>query len=130
MVTSILRMVTFMHAEGFFQDPTYKCVPTMMYTIVEASTYLIASCMPALRPLKRHIFGEQSLIKSAGSIFAKEPSQSSRTNGNFGAKTSDRVMHLKLMHKELPQTPEDHKRLTLHVENDGFSRLHDKSGYV
>ena len=122
-------MVTFMHAEGFFQDPTYKCVPTMMYTIVEASTYLIASCMPALRPLKRHIFGEHSFTKAVGSVLAR-PSQSSGTNGSFGARTSDRVMHLKVMQKELPQIPEDHKRLTLHVEINGFSRLHDKSGYV
>jgi len=129
MVTSILRMVTFMHAEGFFQDPTYKCVPTMMYTVVEASTYLIASCMPALRPLKRHIFGEHSFTKAIESVFAR-PSQSSRTDKSFGAKTSDRVMHLKVMQKELLQIPEDHKRLTLHAENDGFSRLHDKSGYV
>jgi hypothetical protein len=122
-------MVTFMHAEGFFQDPTYKCVPTMMYTIAEASTYLIASCMPALRPIKRHVCGDYSFIKAIGNLLPGNCA-GKRNNSSFGRRSSDKVVQLKVIHKGLPQTPEDHKRLTTYVENDGFTRLNDKHGFV
>ncbi|KAF2653332.1 hypothetical protein K491DRAFT_634041, partial [Lophiostoma macrostomum CBS 122681] len=52
LVTSILRTATFFE-EDLFKDPTYNCVRTITWTIVEPSVYLMAACMPSFRALKR-----------------------------------------------------------------------------
>lgn len=77
MIASILRMNTFIRAEGVQKDPSYKCVENVIYVIIEASTYLMAACMLALRPLKRHCFGDHSFTKQIESLFSKR----SKTTG-------------------------------------------------
>ncbi|KAF2464529.1 uncharacterized protein BDR25DRAFT_155204, partial [Lindgomyces ingoldianus] len=52
LVTCIIRMVNFFTTD-LFADPTYNCVATMTWTTVEPGVYLMAACMPSLRPLKR-----------------------------------------------------------------------------
>lgn len=89
MVTSILRLNTFIHAAELFKDPTYKCIATYTFTIAEAGTYLIAACMPSLRPLKRHLLPEHSFTAYLDSVIYKVGGSSrskSQSFGSFGKK--------------------------------------------
>lgn len=124
----MLRMGTFMHTEGFFQDPTWKCVPTMMYTIAEAGTYLIASCMPSLRPLKRHYFGDHSFARAVG--YVSQKSKHLRSSKSETRRASKTDVQLRVIDKGSMWTPEDNKKWTLHAEHDGFVRLNDKGNSV
>lgn len=62
-IMSILRMNTFIGAAELFKDPTYKCIPTFVFNIIEAGTYTIAACMPTLRPLKARLLPNHSFTK-------------------------------------------------------------------
>ncbi|KAF2438545.1 hypothetical protein P171DRAFT_491208 [Karstenula rhodostoma CBS 690.94] len=62
-VTSILRLDTFIHSAELLKDPTYKCIPTFTFVITEGGTYMIAACMPTLRPLKRRLLPNHSVTK-------------------------------------------------------------------
>jgi hypothetical protein len=127
MITSILRMVAFMKVEDFLRDPTYKCIPTMMYTIAEASTYLIASCMPALRPLKRHFFGDHSFTRSIGSYFNKN---SRGVFYSWRLKTSERDAQLNVQQKETVEMFKVEKDSNSHTESNGFMKLDSNSDLV
>ncbi|KAF2795477.1 hypothetical protein K505DRAFT_360124 [Melanomma pulvis-pyrius CBS 109.77] len=70
-IVTTLRIVNFMNASEILEDLTYRCIPAFMYTIAEASIYLIAAFMPTLQPLKRCIFGDHSIVKSFGSCLTK-----------------------------------------------------------
>jgi hypothetical protein len=138
MITSILRLITFMHAEGFFKDPTYKCIPTMVYTVVEASTYLIASCMPALRTLKRHYFVDHSFSRQIGTFFSKT---SKSTPPSFGTskswkkegwpkESSEGIVQLNELPKSASYIGYDRRVTISHGDNDGFYKLNGKTEYV
>jgi hypothetical protein len=64
-------MITFINAADLLKDPTYKCIPTFQFTIAEAGTYIIAACMPTLRPLKRRLFPEYSFTKLVDSTLKR-----------------------------------------------------------
>ena len=52
MIGAIIRFVLFMRT-NLVSDITWDSVPTMTWTTAEPSLYLIAACLPALRPLLR-----------------------------------------------------------------------------
>jgi hypothetical protein len=45
-----------MFTVDLFADITFNSVTIMIWTMVEPGTYLIAACMPSLRPLKQKLF--------------------------------------------------------------------------
>ncbi|KAH8691694.1 hypothetical protein GQ44DRAFT_695530 [Phaeosphaeriaceae sp. PMI808] len=69
-LTSILRTVNFFTID-FFVDPTYLATQTTIWTITEPGVYLIAACMPTLRPLKRIIFKDMSFTSMFTSLVEK-----------------------------------------------------------
>jgi hypothetical protein len=111
-----------MHASELFKDPTYKCIPTFTYTIAEAGTYLMAACMPTLRPLKRHILGDRSLSKTIASHIKK------RSGGSKGV-SSFRIGSLKpeVQSDSIRKTTSNESNAgtgsTLHLNNAGFLKL-------
>lgn len=72
-------------------DPTYKCILTFSYVIAEAGTYLIAACMPNLRPLKRRILPEHSFTKLVDSTLKKLSVKTSK-NYSFGSTKKSGVL--------------------------------------
>lgn len=50
MITAIIRMVFFFTTD-FFSDPTYIAATIMAWTMTEPGVYLIAACLPSLRPI-------------------------------------------------------------------------------
>ncbi|KAF2488732.1 hypothetical protein BU16DRAFT_432973, partial [Lophium mytilinum] len=59
-ITSVLRMLSFLNNTSLLNDFTYNSVSLTLFTIIEASTYFIAACMLSLRPFKRYIFKGKS----------------------------------------------------------------------
>ena len=61
MITAIIRFVEFQHAD-LFSDVSFKCVTTMIWTIIEPGMYQIAATLPTLRPvLKKTVTSLSSL---------------------------------------------------------------------
>ena len=54
MVTAILRFVVFFRTDFLF-DLTWYAVELSIWTAAESGLYLIAACLPSLRPLFKHI---------------------------------------------------------------------------
>ena len=63
-VGAIFRFVLFMRTD-LVSDITWDSVPTMTWTTAEPSLYLIAACLPALRPLLKD-FKKGTSIRSLG----------------------------------------------------------------
>jgi hypothetical protein len=66
-------MASFITTAEFGKDSTYNSIQLYQLVIAEGGTYLIASCMPTLRPLKRRLFPEYSftnLVDSTLKIFS------------------------------------------------------------
>jgi hypothetical protein len=55
-VSSCVRFAIFFQGDAF-KDPTWESVVLITWTVVEAGVYLIAACLPHLRPLILHVFG-------------------------------------------------------------------------
>ena len=53
LVSSIVRFTIFFQNEAFV-DGTWKSVDLMTWTLIEPGIYLIAACLPNLRPLWHH----------------------------------------------------------------------------
>ncbi|KAF2804406.1 uncharacterized protein BDZ99DRAFT_575408 [Mytilinidion resinicola] len=83
-VTSVLRMLSFLNDAQLLNDLTYNSIPTFIFTIIEAGVYLIAACMLSLRPLKRHIFKDKSFTKWVGSYLDRFSRGSSQGSISFG----------------------------------------------
>ena len=66
-VGCIARMVEFFTFE-LFDDPTFLCIRTQIWTIAELSGYLMAACMPSFRALKRKFLPNFSLSKLLSSV--------------------------------------------------------------
>ena len=49
-IPATVRIIMFFRI-NLFDDITYNAVPLMSWTIIEPSMYLIAACIPSLRPL-------------------------------------------------------------------------------
>jgi hypothetical protein len=125
-VTSILRMTTFFNAADLFKDPTFKCVPTFTYTIVEAGTYMIASCMPTLRPLKRHLFGQRSFTRSLRSFLAKRTKSTvARNSSDYKLEKRDRQPDK--INSTAPRVTVDQSCSSMHLSNAGFLKLDDEN---
>jgi hypothetical protein len=115
-----------MHASELFKDPTYKCIPTFTYTIAEAGTYLMAACMPTLRPLKRHIFGDRSFSKTIASHINKR-SGGSRGVSSFKIRSLKPEVQLDSIHMTTSNESDARTGSTLHLNNAGFLELDDQN---
>ena len=74
---------------AFFQrdpvgDPTWVSVELMMWTIIEVSVYLIAACLPTLRPLVVLVWDKESKIFSSKGDRSKGSNQNSSLAGKAG----------------------------------------------
>ncbi|KUJ13242.1 uncharacterized protein LY89DRAFT_672467 [Mollisia scopiformis] len=77
-ITAILRLVIFITID-VFQDITWLSIDIMTYTTAEPGVYLIAACLPSLRPLFKGIFKSKNFsIQSLRSLLFKK----TRTDGN------------------------------------------------
>jgi hypothetical protein len=88
-IASIARFIGFINSQNALKDPTWSSIPNYSLVIAEAGTYLIASCMPALRPLKHRFFPRHSFTKLIDSTLKILPSKgsygySSGSDGNMG----------------------------------------------
>ena len=68
MIGAIIRFVLFMRT-NLVSDITWDSVPTMTWTTAEPSLYLVAACLPALRPLLKEAL-QNSVFKSMTSRLA------------------------------------------------------------
>ena len=109
MITSILRFVTFFQTD-LFSDPTYLVIETMTWTCVEPGVYLIAACLPSLRPLVRPLFKDIDFSTVYGNI---------RSMGSKAFKT-----HRTRTDSPLPATKETSTDSSLRSSpRDGFTKL-------
>lgn len=65
-VTAIVRLAVFFTAD-MFADITWHCIEFLTWTTIEPGIYLIAACLPSLRPLFRKMFKDCDF----GSIWAQ-----------------------------------------------------------
>lgn len=65
-VTAIVRLAVFFTAD-MFADITWHCIEFLTWTTIEPGIYLIAACLPSLRPLFRKMFKDCDF----GSIWAR-----------------------------------------------------------
>jgi hypothetical protein len=56
-------MASFITTAEFGKDSTYNSIHLYQLVIAEGGTYLIASCMPTLRSLRRRFFPEYSFTR-------------------------------------------------------------------
>jgi hypothetical protein len=126
MIISILRLNTFVHELELFRDPTFNCIPNYMYTIAEAGTYLIVACMPSLRPLKRHVFGDSSLSKKIGTYICKQFGGSNGHN-SFGFRFRKRDVQLASMRKAASSGLDVERASTSHLDDERFVNLDEHS---
>ncbi len=125
MITCILRMVIFFHSTALFNDPTYIGVRTFVYTIVEAGTYFIAACLPSLRPLKRHFFGDWSFSRSITSLIGKK-SGGSRSGRSYRlGKPRSNDVQLENVQISKPINSASQISSKSRLESSGFRKLGD-----
>ncbi|KAG9238232.1 hypothetical protein BJ875DRAFT_514013 [Amylocarpus encephaloides] len=76
-ITCVIRMVVLFHTDGT-TDATWEAVTLGSLTMLEASTYLFAACLPLYRPLL-----------SAAAKRINETISGTRTGGTHGSKTNN-----------------------------------------
>jgi hypothetical protein len=79
-VAAIARLVIFLNAEAFFKDPTFHSITTFSWVMAEGGTYLIAACLPTMRPLKRRLFPRLTFTGLLESVIQVASGKSSRTH--------------------------------------------------
>ena len=91
-VTSIIRISLFFTTD-LFADPTYNCITTMTWTTVEPCVYLIAACMPSIRPMKKQLplIKDISFSKLISSTLSRSQTSKSKESWNLG--NSDRRVY-------------------------------------
>ncbi|KAF6218459.1 hypothetical protein HO133_005808 [Letharia lupina] len=62
LIASIFRFATFFRNDAI-TDGTFSFVELMSWTIIEPGIYLVAACLPALRPLAQRIFKDSLLTR-------------------------------------------------------------------
>ncbi|MCJ1308866.1 hypothetical protein MMC25_002521 [Agyrium rufum] len=67
-ISSCIRFSIFF-GENAFSDPTWASVPLIIWTIIEAGTYVVAACLPTLRPLFTYFLssrnGKQTAVRDS-----------------------------------------------------------------
>ncbi|MCJ1252191.1 hypothetical protein MMC30_009431 [Trapelia coarctata] len=72
MITAIVRLVSFFGTDPF-EDLTYGVID-ITWSFVEPGVYLIASCLPSLRPLFKYVFRDVKL----GAVYIRFPGYNSK----------------------------------------------------
>ncbi|CAI6339910.1 unnamed protein product [Periconia digitata] len=78
-VTCMIRIAYFFTID-LFADPTYNCIHTMIWTMVEPGVYLIAVSLPSLRPLKKRVPWVRDI--SFGSLISRATSWTGKSTNN------------------------------------------------
>ena len=60
LIASAFRFATFFRNDAM-SDGTFSSVELMSWSLIEPGTYLMAACLPSLRPLAQRIFGDTRL---------------------------------------------------------------------
>jgi hypothetical protein len=134
-VTSILRFVSYFTYDQTTKDPAYQLVPSLIFTVAEAGTYLLASCMPALPSLKRRWLGDRILTRSVKSLIAKR-SKGTHGTGSHEPKLPDRNIMVeretRVGSEHEPNLHESpiHAQSGLHLNNAGFLKLEPSREFV
>jgi hypothetical protein len=76
LVTSIIRFTIFFNVTDLTYDGTFISADLAIWSMVEPGIYLVAACLPTLRPLVRKLFSEVRAVKST-----KNSSSSSAPSG-------------------------------------------------
>ena len=85
---AIFRFILFIRTD-LIADITWASVPTMTWTTAEPSLYLIAACLPALRPLlkdylQNNIFKSLHSRRSKGSAGEEKPKRPMPLGDGYG----------------------------------------------
>lgn len=107
LIASIFRFTTFFRNDAI-TDGTFSSVELMSWTIIEPGIYLMAACLPSLRPLAQRIFKDTILA---------------RLSTKWTPKQSDGSYELSPVNNK----PRGHRSLRseIHGPPPGFSRLID-----
>lgn len=63
LVTSIMRFTIFFNVSALLNDGTFISAELAVWSLVEPGIYLIASCLPTLRPLVLKLLKELQALK-------------------------------------------------------------------
>jgi hypothetical protein len=111
-----------------FSDPTFKCIPTMTWTLVEPGVYFMAACMPTLRPLKRKVFNDFSFMSLITSTIGRISTRRSTSRGTTRVSSHDGSKVLKTTDIKLESTwavSEDASTKSLDPRASGFVRMEE-----
>ncbi|KAF2869202.1 hypothetical protein BDV95DRAFT_578592 [Massariosphaeria phaeospora] len=84
LIAAVLRFSTFLRKGVVSATAPSGAVINFSLVVVETGTYLIAACMPHLRPLKRRLFPEQSFTRLLDSVFQTFSVKTSSKSATFG----------------------------------------------
>ncbi|KAI1387685.1 uncharacterized protein F4822DRAFT_430431 [Hypoxylon trugodes] len=63
MVASIIRLITTLQMKAMTDDGTWKSADIELWSVVESSSYLIAACLPVLRPIYISVIDNAASLK-------------------------------------------------------------------
>lgn len=125
-VTCIIRTVEFF-TRDLFTDPTFNCIMTMIWTAIEPSVYMMAACMPSIRPLKRILMPQFSISAMLSSYWTKTTEKASwRYSKKDGAQIW-RTRQVILVSNEVDNVERNSTKSTagLHVPQQGYVELEE-----
>ncbi|KAH7130093.1 hypothetical protein B0J11DRAFT_243929 [Dendryphion nanum] len=93
LVATVVRSYNFW-VTNIFEDPTYDCITTLTWTIVEPAVCLISATLPSLRPLKRKYLGP-TLTSSLSSLGIGQGSKRTWKSSKGSSKSSGQIYHMK-----------------------------------
>jgi len=125
-VTSILRFASYFTYDHSSKDTAYGLVPSLLYTVTESGTYLLASCMPAIPALKRRFFGHKIFARFMKTLIARK-SKGTGGAGSGGQKSGDKDIILESVHSEGVYDPQNHEHSGSRLKNAGFLKLDDQA---
>jgi hypothetical protein len=125
-IICMLRLKTLIQASELFRDPTFNCIRTFTYTIAEAGTYLMAVCMPTLRPVKRYVFAHHSPSKKIGMYINKRYGSSDGYN-SFGFRSHKRDIQLASIRKAASSHSDVGRTSTSRSNDDRVLKVDDRN---